>query len=67
MIKDQRYSKGTKLSHLKQLTITYSGNDNPNIFVLTDKNDNSLEAIQPTCVFIDDDGDIIIQVDKKLL
>jgi len=66
-MKDQRFKRGTKLHHLKQLTIAYSGNDDPNVFVLTDKHDNSLKAVQPTCVFIDNDGDIIIQVDEKLL
>lgn len=67
MKEDQRFKRGTKLHHLKQLAIAYSGNDDPYVFVLTDEHDDSSQAIQPTCVFIDDDGDIIIQVNKELL
>ena len=66
-MKNTRYIRGTKLHNLKQLATAYSGNDNPGVFVLTDKHDDSSKAIDPTCVFIDDDGDIIIQVDKELL
>lgn len=64
---NKRYLRGTTLHNLKQLSKAYSGNDNPGIFVLTDKHDDSSKAIEPTCVFIDDDGDIIIQVNKNLL
>ena len=57
----------TKLNDLKQLTRAYSGTENPSIWVMDDENDNTENAIVPTCVFIDDDGDIIIQINKKLL
>ncbi len=50
------------LEDLKSLVVNYSGNDNPTIFVLDDNCDDSEQAFKPTCIFIDDDGDIIIQV-----
>ena len=56
-----------KLRDIIKLTWAYSGNDNPNIFVLSDKIDDSSKAISPTCIFIDDDGDVIIQINKKEL
>lgn len=57
----------TTLNDLKKLTRAYSGNENPSIWVMNDENDNTEDAIVPSCVFIDDDGDIIIQINKKLL
>lgn len=61
------YRRGYKLRDLIKLTWAYSGNDNPMIFILNDNTDDSTNAIEPNNVFIDDDGDIIIQVDEKLL
>lgn len=57
------------LDDLKSLCKKYSGNDNPSIFILSDmKRDTQTdEAFAPTNVFIDDAGDIIIQVDEHLL
>ena len=57
----------TKLYDLKQLTKAYSGNENPSVWILNDETDKSENAIKPTCVFIDSDGDIIIQVNKNKL
>ena len=56
------------LDDLKSLTEKY-GNKNPNIFLLSDMKtcDGTSEAFAPTNVFIDDNGDIIIQVDEHLL
>ena len=59
-----------KLNDIKQLVKAYSGNENPSIWILDENVDQNLtehRAINPTCAFIDDDGDIIIQVDKDLL
>ena len=56
----------TTLYDLKQLTKAY-GNENPSVWILDDQTDKSENAIKPTCVFIDNDGDIIIQVNKKIL
>ena len=56
----------TTLHNLKQLTSAYSGNDDPGVFIQPDITDNSKKyGFSPTCVFIDDDGDIIIQFDVK--
>lgn len=57
------------LDDLKNLASAYSGNDNPSIFLLSDMKrcDQTDEAFCPTNVFIDDNGDIIIQVDEYLL
>ena len=56
------------LDDLKSLTEKY-GNKNPNIFLLSDMKtcDDTSEAFAPTNVFIDDNGDIIIQVNEHLL
>ena len=54
------------LEDLKSLT-SYSGNDNPMIFVLDDNCNDNKQALEPTCIFIDDDGDIIIQVPSSKL
>lgn len=56
-----------KLRDIIKLVWAYSGNNNPNIFVLNDKTDDSDKALTPACIFIDDDGDVIIQVDKEKL
>ena len=56
-----------KLRDIIQLVWTYSGNNNPSIFVLNDETDDSNKAFCPTCIFIDDDGDVIIQIDKTKL
>lgn len=32
------------------------------IFILDDNCNDSEQAFEPTCIFVDDDGDIIIQV-----
>lgn len=55
------------LEDLKILTSNYSGNDNPMIFILNDDCNDSKQAFEPTCIFIDDDGDIIIQVPSAQL
>lgn len=55
----------TTLDNLKQLAQAYSGNDNPGIFLTLDNYDDPNYGIEPTCVFVDDDGDIIIQFDIK--
>lgn len=55
------------LNDIKSLVKAYSGNENPSVWILTDKDDNTENAIKPTCIFIDKDGDIIIQVNKKKL
>jgi hypothetical protein len=57
----------TTLHTLKQLAKAYSGNENPGIFLLSDETDDTDIAFEPTCVFIDDDGDIIIQFNPELL
>lgn len=55
------------LEDLKNLTSNYSGNDNPMIFVLDDNCNDNKQALEPTCIFVDDDGDIIIQVPSAQL
>ena len=55
----------TTLHNFKQLAKAYSGNDNPGVFILSDTTDDSSKAFEPTCVFVDDNGDLIVQVDKK--
>lgn len=55
----------TTLHTLKQLSKAYSGNENPGIFLLSDRIDDSSYGFEPSCIFIDDNGDIIIQFDIK--
>lgn len=54
------------LEDLKNLA-SNSGNDNPMIFILDDDCNDSEQALEPTCIFVDDDGDIIIQVSSNKL
>lgn len=56
----------TRFRDLRQLKEVYSGQENPSIWVLPDNTDDYEQAIKPSCVFIDDDGDIIIQIDGKV-
>ena len=52
-----------KYRDIRQLKEAYSGNENPPLWILPDSTDDSGQAIEPTWIFIDNDGDIIIQVD----
>ena len=58
-----------ELNDIKELVKAYSGNENPGVFILSDMKtcEDTEEAFSPTNIFIDDEGDIIIQVDKHLL
>ena len=58
-----------KLSDIKTLAKIYSGNNNPGIFLLSDRKqcDKSDEAFEPSNIFIDDDGDIIIQFNEEMI
>lgn len=46
-----------------------SGNDNPGVFLLSDRKtkDQASEAFGPTNIFIDEYGDIIIQFNEEMI
>jgi len=56
------------LEDLKEL-VKNSGNNNPNIFIMSDMKtkEQTHEAFPPTNIFIDFEGDIIIQIDEHML
>lgn len=55
-----------RVNDIKTLVNKYSGNNNPSIWILDINDyDSKNHAIPIKNVFIDDDGDVIIQVNKK--
>lgn len=56
-----------RLNDLKELVENYSGNDNPTIWIKDDLEKDTGKSIAPRNIFIDDDGDIIIEVNVELL
>lgn len=41
-----------------------SGNDNPSIFLLSEKDECTDDAFSPIDIFLDDGGDVIIKFDE---
>ena len=54
---------------LEDLKEIREGNENPGIFIISDikTKEQSDEAFCPTNIFVDDVGDIIIQIDEHKL
>lgn len=54
---------------LKDLTqiLNHTGNNNPTIWLLEDTKTNESEAFPPSNVFIDNQGDIIIQFNPEMI
>lgn len=50
------------LNDLNELAKQYSGNDNPTVWIKDDLVKDNSKCIPPSNVFVDDDGDIIIEV-----